>query len=401
MKKIVSLFLILIMIFTFSGCGGSNFKDFRINFSSTLNSVISGNKEATGSSFSNNFSSDPYTYNNSSQYTSNQDSNIPTFYTLESLRDYLNAQKDKDIFKNSFHYKGSEMLEAQMLAQMVSCFYLKYQQGGLHNDLYVIEIIEYPGDRIVDAYFSGNKASLTADEQKAYDQAVQTVSLLKSKAKNDWELELFIHDMLADHITYYDTDREVTDPNNPPRFLTAIGALLDGKANCQGYADAFYVLASMAGFKIGRMNVETDTDLHVVNTILLDGSWYVVDVTFDDQGDDAPVSYRLFNAGMDQINDFYWKPFKEIHKIASYSNNYSYYIRNGLVFNSANDFANYIKGNWDRGENTIRGVIRNQTDGQVIKKPLDTLLNNSGKAYSYKFWYAEDGKDTYYTIKFN
>ena len=44
---------------------------------------------------------------------------------------------------------------------------------------------------------------ITADEQKAYDQAVQTVSLLKSKAKNDWELELFIHDMVKKLLIFY------------------------------------------------------------------------------------------------------------------------------------------------------------------------------------------------------
>lgn len=407
MKKLISLFLTFIMFFVFAGCGDSNFVenfwDFGINYSSESNSAGTCSEDLTASYFSDNSSysfSSYYSYNESYDEQSDYFSQTPAFYTLESLRDYLNSQKDKDIFKCSFYYKGSEKPEPQMLAQMVSCFYLTYRQGGADDDLYNIEISEYPGDHIVDAYFNNNKSSLTADEQKTLDQALQMVSLLKSKAKDDWELELFIHDMLADHITYYDTNRDVTDPDNPPRFLTSIGALLDGKANCQGYADAFYLLASLSGFKVGRMNVEAKNDLHVVNTILLDGSWYVVDVTFDDQANGAPTSYRLFNAGLDQINDLQWESFKEIHKIAPVSNNYSYYIRNGLVFYNAYDFAEYVKEKWNEGEDTVRGVLKNQTNGDVIKTPLEESLNKEGRSYSYKYWQIQDGKDIYYTVKF-
>ncbi len=67
------------------------------------------------------------------------------------------------------------------------------------------------------------------------------------------------------------------DMSNQPRFVTAIGALLDGKANCQGYSDAFYML--------GRIGGTANGGLHEWNTITYgDEKTYLIDVT---AGDDA------------------------------------------------------------------------------------------------------------------
>jgi len=67
------------------------------------------------------------------------------------------------------------------------------------------------------------------------------------------------------------------DMSNQPRFVTAIGALLDGKANCQGYSDAFYML--------GRIGGTANGGLHEWNTITYgDRKTYFIDVT---AGDDA------------------------------------------------------------------------------------------------------------------
>lgn len=393
MRKILALILLFSMIFTVSGCDYFE-ADGNLNIFHQFGDNYGGGTDDSSNSI---WESDASYYNNEVQ----KDSQTPTFYTLDELSRYLNRQKENNVFQNSFYYKGSEEFTLQTLAQMVSCFYISNTQHGIDSDLYNITISEYPGDRIIDYYFGNNQVTLTADEQKALAQASQMVSLLKSKTDDEWELELAIHDMLAEHITYYDEDGYTIDTDNPPRFLTAIGALLDGKANCQGYGDAFYLLATLAGFKVGRMNVKTKDDLHLVNTILLNEKWYVVDVTLDDQAEDGMTSYRLFNAGMDQINDLYWESYKEINKIADLSDDHSYYIRKGLVFNSHQDFALHIKNNLDFGEDTIRGVVRDETDGEGIKNAIEKALENSGRAYSYKFLYYEDGKDVYYTVKFS
>lgn len=318
---------------------------------------------------------------------------------LEELRDYLNAEKEQDHFEVSFVYKGTKALNASMLAQMTSaCYiYLSYHSG----QRYTVNITEYPGDRIVDAYFRNDTSTLTSDERKVLRMAMEMVKEAQKQADSALEMEILLHDMLVDHITYLDGIRDFSDPNNPPRILTAIGAFLDGKANCQGYADAFYVLGSIAGFQVGRMNVETPDDLHVTNTICINNKWYIVDVTFDDVTN-SPHNYRLFNAGLDMISEYTWAYYKEIHPIEERSSsNYYYYYCYDSVYDDVEDMAEYIVEQWDDcGQTTVHAMLNDETDGMVLDDVLYDALMDTGKYFSYIFWYYYTDHAIYYTVVF-
>ena len=405
MKKFLCLLLAGIILFSLSGCSEA-FDDFSFTSSSDFDFGISSYSEYNYSSEAESKAENSY-FSSSSRYnySSNRYSGIqsssqdtPTFYSLTTLSKYLNEQKNKGVLKITFKYSGTEEPDPQMLAQMVSAFFVTDTVVG---DKHTLNITEYPGDRIVDAYRSGNRALLTSDEKKAMDKAIQMVSTAKAKAKNNWELELLIHDMLADNINYYnDAAVDFDKLTDAPRYISIVGALLDKKANCQGYSDAFYTLASMAGFTVSRMNVETPDDLHVTNTISLNGRWYVVDVTFDDQGSNAPTNHRLFTAGLDCINEYSWKPWKEINPIAAMSGVDYYYNNKGISFYTMKSFAEYTVNKWLAGEKTIDGMVRNQKNGDAIEGELSKALENTGKAYNYTYWYYEDSKNLYYTIQF-
>lgn len=317
---------------------------------------------------------------------------------LVHLRDYMHENIEAGNLEFSFVYTGEEYLPAQLIAQMTSAAYIEFL---LEDDVYNITVTQYPGDRIVDAYLSGDTSRLDDTELEAMDMALDMVEQAKLQAADNWELELLIHDMLADHITYYDGNRDYTDPDDIPRNLTVVGALLDGKANCQGYTDAFYTLASMAGFEVYRMNVETPDDFHIVNTICLDGQWYVVDVTYDDQEDTGYTSHRLFNAGTDIIGEYTWPEEKEIHPIVTQSDSYQYYNHEGIVYNTLDEMVDAVANQWAvKGENIIRARLRNETDGMKLNDVLYDALIDTGKAFSYTFWYITNGTDTFYTVVF-
>lgn len=317
---------------------------------------------------------------------------------LVELRDFMHANIEAGNLKFSFVYNGKETLYAQQIAQMTSAAYIEFL---LEDDVYHITVTQYPGDQIVDAYLSGDTSQLDDAELEAMDMALDMVEQAKQQATNDWELELLIHDMLADHITYYDGNRDYTDPDDIPRNLTVVGALLDGKANCQGYTDAFYTLASMAGFRVYRMNVNTPDDFHIVNTIYLDGQWYVVDVTYDDQDNSGYTSHRLFNAGTDMIGEYTWPEEKEIYPIATQSDSLQYYSHEGIVYENLDDMVDAVAQQWAyEGKNIIRARLRNETDGMKLDDALYDELMEIGKAFSYTFWYICNGQDTFYTVIF-
>jgi hypothetical protein len=127
---------------------------------------------------------------------------------------------------------------------------------------------------------------------------------------------------------YYDT----ADKSSIPSFLTAKGALVDGKANCQGYTDAFYLLGRMMGWNVEKMGGND----HVWNTIEFgDGKIYCVDVTWGDESltynggkrERTLNSYIYLNAPADIMSATHkWdRSFEPANLQPSIDNRYSYY----------------------------------------------------------------------------
>ena len=158
----------------------------------------------------------------------------------------------------------------------------------------------YPGAAIVNALRSGDEAVLSERERLAWQAAAQLAEACAAGAPLDTARN--IHDRLCDMIVY--TDDENTDEDD-----TAIGALLNGQANCDGYADAFYLVGTLAGLNVRYQHGDSydvglsfkfgDTETHMWNLIEIDGSWRLIDVTWDD-GSEAGIRYTWFNLGQDR-----------------------------------------------------------------------------------------------------
>ena len=322
--------------------------------------------------------------------------NAPGFNSLTALRDYLNENRLNDVFQFSFRYSGAEELTGQHLAQMTATCYISYY---IVDDTYCVTLMNYSGDRIADAYKSGDSSDLNADERLAMDQAVAMVEEAKALTQDQWELELLLHDMLCQRITYLDADSQVNDPNNLPRHLTVVGALVDGKANCQGYADAFYTVATIAGFTVDRMSVESPDDLHMVNTVLLDDQWYVVDVTYDDNDTTGVPNYRLFNAGLDMVSEYTWPPENEVHPLAQVSSLQYYYHHKGIYYESIEDMAESMVKQWiENGETSFETMLINEPDGDKLYDVLYEALLNTDRSFGYSYEYFTNDRDTFYTV---
>lgn len=106
---------------------------------------------------------------------------------------------------------------------------------------------------------------------------------------SDFEKIEYLHNYLVLNCTYSE---------NALSPFTAYGALVEGKATCQGYADAMHLLLDAAGFKtcfatgIG----ESESVTHKWNYVLLsDGNWYVIDSTWDDPEGKDDINYINFD----------------------------------------------------------------------------------------------------------
>lgn len=158
----------------------------------------------------------------------------------------------------------------------------------------------YPGTKILWAVRTGNTGLLTERERKTWQEARTLAE--NCKAGTPLETARNIHDSLAQRILY------TLEPENQEGD-TAIGAFLNHQADCDGYADAFYLTASLAGLNVryqhgdSYRSLQDGDDLvhvtHMWNLLEIDGTWRLVDVTWDDT-DQETVRYTFFNLGYDR-----------------------------------------------------------------------------------------------------
>lgn len=96
---------------------------------------------------------------------------------------------------------------------------------------------------------------------------------------SDYDILLQIHDYLVIH-TEYDSDSALLSEKGI--WSSAYGCLINGKAVCQGYAQAFQLLANASGIECGICSGIAKNEPHAWNYVLLNQHYYWVDVTWDD-----------------------------------------------------------------------------------------------------------------------
>ena len=193
---------------------------------------------------------------------------------------------------------------AQYIGEWAACAGLKgvyVQKKELRAYIFGTEQDAFqPAVRILASLRNGTQDKLPAKYKKALAAAR---IITKNVSGNPLEMYAQIHDSLCRRITY-----EI-NPKNEDNS-SCVGALVNGRAKCDGYADAFYLCCGLKGLpaaylagksKARRKN--TDGDNHMWNLLFLGGTWRCVDVTWDDGGED--ILYDYFNIGLDRMKDAY------------------------------------------------------------------------------------------------
>lgn len=248
------------------------------------------------------------------------DTPAPELVTLadrNELKAFVLEQEAQGQLEFSLKFTGNtNLVTADSLSQILAALYVDVERDTEDRKVFHVSVTEFPGDRMVDAYLSGDTSTLTEEERAALEIAVRMVEEAQAASADPLELEQTLHDLLCDAVTFVDKKPKIKDPAAPPRHMTALGALLDGEAGSYGYADAFYALASIAGLQVDRMcGNETPNDVVMFNTICLEGAWYVVNACYNDAVADR-IGYQIFNAGLDAAILYGWGSTQERHPIS-------------------------------------------------------------------------------------
>ena len=159
------------------------------------------------------------------------------------------------------------------------------------------------GGLTIRLHFKLQKDALETARQEL-ENAVQQIVADAPAESSDYQKELFVHDRLIDACTY---DEEAVEIHKQEKVRgneqNAYGALVEGKAVCEGYTRAFQILCSRLGVTCWviqgqAIGFEGESSVnHIWNCVQLDGDWYHVDATWDDY-EDAPAAtdrYYYFN----------------------------------------------------------------------------------------------------------
>lgn len=173
----------------------------------------------------------------------------------------------------------------------------------------------YDHDRLTAAWEQGDWSALHEKDRAILDAAAALLSEVSSPGQTLPELELAIHDWMVDHIAYDTATLEryggVPDPDDDNPY----GALVHGLGICEGYTRSFQLLMDLVGIPCLSVAGHSDNGLeygeHAWNQVLLDGDWYVVDVTWDDplSSRELPASYHhvYYNVTSDAIrHNHFW-----------------------------------------------------------------------------------------------
>ena len=115
-------------------------------------------------------------------------------------------------------------------------------------------------------------------EQKAYE----IVEALDIEGKSDYEKIAAIDQYLCDTV-YYPAEPFIAIDHTP------YGALIDGRAVCDGYARSAKILCDLCEldclFVVGYCGNDPVNGGHAWNLVSIDGKWYQLDITWNDTGE--------------------------------------------------------------------------------------------------------------------
>ncbi|MDE5582680.1 MAG: hypothetical protein K2J08_03100 [Ruminococcus sp.] len=289
---------------------------------------------------------------------------------LDSERDFSRPvyafldEKEKAVY--SAMYRGVEALNTdiplpyEISGDVYSKIYCIFEKQ--ESEFFYIDSTYYTAEKVRNAQvIMRENAEKIAPKREEFEKAVET-ALADAPQSDDYEKALYIHDYIT-KICEYDIGDDYI------YCSTAYGCLVDGTANCEGYAKAFGCLASRLGLSSVLVTGKTDKgENHAWNQVKIDGEWYNLDVTWDET-DSEDISRKVYFLCNDETfgnthiaENAYFKPF------SCTATESSYYIKNGLFAETAEQAGAIITRELADGNTKIELKFADNTAYADFKK---------------------------------
>lgn len=124
-----------------------------------------------------------------------------------------------------------------------------------------------------------------------------------SGVETEYEKALMLYNILEEYIEYdYSALSGSIYDSNRMKSYSAYGAIVDGKAVCEGYAEAYQYLLQRLGIQSFIVTgTSKEGESHEWNLLKLDGKYYYADVTWDDVGTIDNLYHSYFSITTERL----------------------------------------------------------------------------------------------------
>lgn len=217
------------------------------------------------------------------------------------------------------------------------------------------------------------------------DEASRIVSQVIRPRQSEYDKVLALHDFLKSNIRY--NEKALKNPQLWDAY-TVVGALIDKNCVCQGFAAGMKLLCDLVNVVCFSVSGYGHNNLmdgpHAWNIVRINGFYYHVDVTWDNQfgsAIDVP-NYTYLNLN-DQMmaKDHEWD---QLNYPPCFSTAYNYFVLNRALVESMSQLERLLIENIENEEETIIFKVA-ENSALSVKMPddLEKVLQDAGKKSRY------------------
>lgn len=169
-----------------------------------------------------------------------------------------------------------------------------------------------------------------ADIPEYYDDMLSVVDSVSFNTDTRYDFIKSLHDYLSEELSYV---------NDYSSCFDAYGALVNKEAVCQGYAESFKIFCDKYNVPCVCITGTANEGPHMWNAVQMDdGKWYLVDVTWDDQGEYG-IYNDFFLVGLETKDTYFTREAFNVSHVSDGSPYLPVLPYSDVAFNSADKYS--------------------------------------------------------------
>lgn len=242
----------------------------------------------------------------------------------------------------------------------------------------------------------------TVTDKKELDSKIskltETINNILASTENMsvFDKELYIHDSICKHATYYKYEN-INDV--PEECHNIYGCLISNMAVCDGLSKTFQILLDKCHIESITVTGFLQEQSHAWNMVKLEDEWYHVDLTSNksvkNQTDKKEeIIHSYFNITTEQIKNSNKIDMEDVIPVANSIDN-NFYIKTGRYINTGDNFTLRLKQILDMNENN--NLAEFAVNEKIKSVPEKMVYVFQDKKYN-KYVNTNSNKFNYYNI---